>query len=163
MRDIPQYDGVKMDRKPQYLRCPRDEAILAEAPEYKCRAHACKQCQGVFVDVDKVVGLRAHAACHRNVRRPLGQAHLHCPHDQAKLVPFTFRGVEIDVCYTCYGVWLDGGELKKITACLPELPAQGKPRQDDAGLSIGDGIELAECVVDIADFIYSALRAFDDA
>ncbi len=37
-----------------------------------------------------------------------------CPHDQSELVVSERRGVEIDYCPSCRGVWLDRGELDKI-------------------------------------------------
>ncbi len=39
---------------------------------------------------------------------------MQCPHDQSTLVVSERRGVEIDYCPTCRGVWLDRGELDKI-------------------------------------------------
>jgi uncharacterized protein len=37
-----------------------------------------------------------------------------CPTDQTVLVMTERKGVEIDYCPTCRGVWLDRGELDKI-------------------------------------------------
>lgn len=37
-----------------------------------------------------------------------------CPTDQTTLVMAERKGVEIDYCPTCRGVWLDRGELDKI-------------------------------------------------
>jgi Zn-finger nucleic acid-binding protein len=37
-----------------------------------------------------------------------------CPTDQTVLVMTDRKGVEIDYCPTCRGVWLDRGELDKI-------------------------------------------------
>jgi len=37
-----------------------------------------------------------------------------CPIDQSVLVMTERKGVEIDYCPTCRGVWLDRGELDKI-------------------------------------------------
>lgn len=37
-----------------------------------------------------------------------------CPTDQTVLVMAERKGVEIDYCPTCRGVWLDRGELDKI-------------------------------------------------
>ncbi len=37
-----------------------------------------------------------------------------CPHDHSELVVSERRGVEIDYCPTCRGVWLDRDELDKI-------------------------------------------------
>ncbi|WP_166846024.1 zf-TFIIB domain-containing protein [Isoptericola sp. BMS4] len=39
---------------------------------------------------------------------------MQCPHDQTVLVMTERKGVEIDYCPRCRGVWLDRGELDKI-------------------------------------------------
>jgi hypothetical protein len=38
-----------------------------------------------------------------------------CPKCGAQLVPVVFRQVEIDKCSECAGIWLDSGELERIT------------------------------------------------
>ena len=37
-----------------------------------------------------------------------------CPNDNAGMQTINRNGVELDVCPTCRGVWLDRGELEKI-------------------------------------------------
>ena len=39
-----------------------------------------------------------------------------CPKCGAALVPVTFRGVELDKCSRCSGIWLDCGELDQVIA-----------------------------------------------
>lgn len=39
---------------------------------------------------------------------------MHCPVDQATLVPSERHGIEIDYCPECRGVWLDRNELDAI-------------------------------------------------
>ncbi|MCK9792350.1 zf-TFIIB domain-containing protein [Isoptericola sp. 4D.3] len=39
---------------------------------------------------------------------------MQCPHDQSVLVMTERKGIEIDYCPQCRGVWLDRGELDKI-------------------------------------------------
>jgi Zn-finger nucleic acid-binding protein len=39
---------------------------------------------------------------------------MQCPNDQSVLIMSERKGVEIDYCPTCRGVWLDRGELDKI-------------------------------------------------
>lgn len=39
---------------------------------------------------------------------------LMCPNDNASMLKITREGVEIDICPTCRGVWLDRGELEKL-------------------------------------------------
>jgi Zn-finger nucleic acid-binding protein len=51
-----------------------------------------------------------------------------CPIDQSELVMTERKGVEIDYCPKCRGVWLDRGELDKILdrAAATEAP-RGEP------------------------------------
>ncbi len=37
-----------------------------------------------------------------------------CPHCRKPLIVLELRGVEVDYCTTCHGVWLDAGELEFI-------------------------------------------------
>jgi len=39
---------------------------------------------------------------------------LMCPNDNAAMQKVVRDGVELDICPTCRGVWLDRGELEKI-------------------------------------------------
>jgi Zn-finger nucleic acid-binding protein len=47
-----------------------------------------------------------------------------CPIDETELVMSERKGVEIDYCPKCRGVWLDRGELDKILerAAAAEVP-----------------------------------------
>jgi ribosomal protein L37AE/L43A len=43
---------------------------------------------------------------------------LHCPKCGASLVARHYKGIEIDKCSRCQGIWLDNGELERM---LPEV------------------------------------------
>ncbi|MDP2876801.1 MAG: zf-TFIIB domain-containing protein [Holophaga sp.] len=40
---------------------------------------------------------------------------MHCPKDGSELLETTLRGVKVDICSTCGGMWLDAGELNSLT------------------------------------------------
>ena len=40
---------------------------------------------------------------------------LHCPKCGTKLAEAGMEGVTVDICPACHGVWLDEGELEKLT------------------------------------------------
>jgi hypothetical protein len=48
--------------------------------------------------------------------RILAVARGRCPKCGAELVPVPYRGVELDKCSRCQGVWLDFGELDQVAA-----------------------------------------------
>jgi Zn-finger nucleic acid-binding protein len=124
------------------LRCPRDNTALIAAPDHQCRAHACPQCQGIFIDQNKVDGLRAQAAWHKHVRHPQGQVQLQCPHDGDKLIAFPFKQVEVDVCLRCHGVWLDKNELEKISKKMPAPSPRKIHREEESSTEWGDVFEF---------------------
>jgi len=39
-----------------------------------------------------------------------------CPKCAGELIPVPYRGVELDKCSRCQGVWLDFGELDQVVA-----------------------------------------------
>lgn len=50
-------------------------------------------------------------------RDRLRQLHrMRCPKCGAELVEVELRGVRIDKCTNCAGLWLDSGELEQVTA-----------------------------------------------
>lgn len=60
---------------------------------------------------------------------------MNCPNDGAVLTMSERRGVEIDYCPECRGVWLDRGELDKIldraAAETPAPPADHQQRAQE--------------------------------
>jgi hypothetical protein len=47
-----------------------------------------------------------------------------CPECRIALVARTLRGVEIDQCNSCHGIWLDAGELEQLTPKMPGFLAK---------------------------------------
>ena len=46
----------------------------------------------------------------------LKQLHyMHCPKCGMDLIALDYRGIEVDKCSACEGVWLDAGELEAIS------------------------------------------------
>lgn len=49
-------------------------------------------------------------------RQRLKELHwMRCPKDGSQLIETEFRGVKVDVCATCNGMWLDAGELEEVS------------------------------------------------
>jgi uncharacterized protein len=42
--------------------------------------------------------------------------YMHCPKCGADLVAIAYRGVELDKCTACQGVWLECGEIERLGA-----------------------------------------------
>lgn len=108
--------GAEAPQGPPSLgRCPHDGAVLAEGSG-PLEQHACPTCRGSFVpahamqqvldrlglEVDEVRELASQF-----VGRSVG-----CPGCGQKMEITRLRGVVIDICFGCGGVWLDAGEDK---------------------------------------------------
>ena len=64
----------------------------------------------------KVLEERETQAAEEERRRILAVARGRCPKCAGELVPVPYRGVELDKCSRCQGVWLDVGELDQVVA-----------------------------------------------
>ena len=40
---------------------------------------------------------------------------MHCPKCGMKLIEIDYKGIEVDKCSACDGVWLDAGELQQVS------------------------------------------------
>ena len=50
-------------------------------------------------------------------RTKLKELHwMHCPKCGMELVEITYRGLKVDQCSSCSGVWLDAGELDALAS-----------------------------------------------
>ncbi|GAA1713174.1 hypothetical protein GCM10009809_06640 [Isoptericola hypogeus] len=63
---------------------------------------------------------------------------MQCPHDQSVLVMSERKGIEIDYCPQCRGVWLDRGELDKIVERSMEAEIAAEARAAGSG-PVGPG------------------------
>ena len=53
-----------------------------------------------------------------------------CPNCNTSMQTITRSGVELDICSSCRGVWMDRGELEKVLGAVrAESEDQGKARQ----------------------------------
>lgn len=56
---------------------------------------------------------------------------MNCPRCETPLVELDRDGITIDRCDRCRGIWLDRGELEKLSARAPEQAAYDRKRRDD--------------------------------
>jgi Zn-finger nucleic acid-binding protein len=121
--------------------CPRHSIALVETNSGKLRVWHCATCSGLWLPA---------GAFHANVGhvsvvgrgRPAG---LLCPKDGQPLAAVIHRGIEIDVCGTCGGIWFDNGELQKILAQSTE-PAARRFLDNASGSNI---LDVASGAVDL--------------
>ncbi len=57
-----------------------------------------------------------HARMAEEEKRKLKELHyMHCPKCGMNLITIDYKGIAIDRCSGCEGIWLDAGELEAIT------------------------------------------------
>ncbi|WP_158636435.1 zf-TFIIB domain-containing protein [Luteimonas marina] len=119
--------------------CPVDRSTMqAIALPGGQAEHQCPRCAGLWMP-----GALVRASLGEIPRQRLQAAgsarRLRCPDDDGALVAIMHRGVEIDVCPRCSGVWLDAGERMRM------LEASRPPARRQAGATdISGAIELID-------------------
>ena len=114
------------------MRCPKcvDEQQLASIVVDEVEVDRCPQCEGIWFDKselghlldsqeDRVEPLmqgedeadkdRVLGACHRDGNKML------------RVLSARNNEVVIDSCVACKGIWLDGGEFRRIKEAQPEI------------------------------------------
>ena len=82
-------------------------------------AHRCQLCHGVFIPGGFFREVKAQAALqvHREIAGytpNLNASPRLCPKRCTTMMLMQIKGIEIDVCPHCDGIWLDSGELEKM-------------------------------------------------
>lgn len=91
--------------------CPHDAVPLIELRHKAVIIRRCPRCGGVWVPSETVVAVLGSIP--KSVRR-LTRATRSCPDDYTPLSVLKHKGVAIDLCQSCGGVWLDRGELDQL-------------------------------------------------
>ncbi len=108
------------------MNCPKCQtATLAQFKVEGVAVDRCSTCAGTWFDVHELGQLLAEdarqvAALTRGASdQSLDQKRGRCPRDGADLLRIYSaidRGVVLDACADCHGIWLDGGEFAKLLA-----------------------------------------------
>jgi Zn-finger nucleic acid-binding protein len=59
-------------------------------------------------------------------KKVYGEELLSCPRCHAKMEKLKKQGVVIDVCKKCGGMWLDNGEMEKLSHMAKKMQKGGK-------------------------------------
>jgi Zn-finger nucleic acid-binding protein len=113
----------------KHRNCPRCQANRWAPVDAQGQLQRCEACLGTWlaanaaerllrnkVDVDPA--LLSELASHFSGTR------LTCPHCSEKMSPLTLRGQQVDVCLSCQNMWLDHGELSRLTQGSFEEPSR---------------------------------------
>lgn len=118
-------------------RCPHHRDQRLWSLRTPVAARGCMDCNGLWLPGAAVAAALGAAAPDR--RAGSRATTLGCPDDGQMLGATQHRGVEIDTCPSCGGVWLDQGELERVLA----LAADRSRDDDDDGseVDVEDAIE----------------------
>lgn len=110
---------------PETIACPICLAPMTTLSTGPCDVDVCRKCGGIWFDKDELGRLsrenpRALARLdNRSVKADEAADTLpkQCPRCNVRLEIFPFPGahkLNADRCPTCSGIWLDGGEIRKV-------------------------------------------------
>ena len=92
------------------LACPRDATQLIVEAKGGIKFLSCPRCLGWWLPSIAAQALVGRIPSTLKTKSPSIQ----CPNDRLLLSVVKYRTVEIDLCESCGGVWLDAGEWQKI-------------------------------------------------
>jgi hypothetical protein len=94
------------------LSCPRDRHNLVRLTEDKSKQWGCNVCEGRFTQTYASPPRKARGA---SFPRDHWDPKIGCPkHKKTPMRAFRHRGVTLDYCGKCGGVWLDGDDVRKV-------------------------------------------------
>lgn len=112
---------MSITAEPRKLCCPVEGSALVRHTHGKLAIDACPQCRGLWFSGSVIDRLRDHpgfTALRDGISTPSGAHRVEdrrCPACPAsRLSSVRVRGVELDRCGECGGVWFDPGELELI-------------------------------------------------
>lgn len=128
---------------PREKRCPRCRFPLASLANDDAVLDTCAVCHGAFFEPHRLVARFGEESApsqwiDERCATARGATTLRCPIDDAALHAYalswttTARSVELDVCPTCRGVWLDDGEGAVLADVLH---AHGEARKEGEKLT----------------------------
>lgn len=156
------------------INCPIDNAPLSLHVQMGIRAQSCQKCNGCWLgDAEvreafaKLPGAEARwDVLYERVQREGKKTGKICKACGGRFLAIPHRGVEVDVCSACGGMWFDFGELRRFMAGKAQRPVgaavaagaagaaalgaaglagaagtgAGEENKDSQGTSIGDAV-----------------------
>jgi Zn-finger nucleic acid-binding protein len=115
VRSVPRKIREKRDCPKDWvpLRRERRDVMLSDV-----EVDACPKCEGIFLDRKEIKALTGSSDLHKLLTKYLGldsDSQLICPNCGGLMDAEDAGDVRVDVCIKCHGVWLDAGELKRLT------------------------------------------------
>lgn len=120
-------------------KCPHCSVELEPLTESSIKGAGCPKCEGVWLRrADLASAIRSYAADHgvalktiallEGPARPNG---LRCPECSSSLQSIALRGVDVETCPACRGVFLDRGESESIAKRVMLSAATWEPAHQE--------------------------------
>jgi Zn-finger nucleic acid-binding protein len=142
------------------LRCPKCSGSMHSGGGDQGPVYTCYGCWGLWIDTSALdeaeerrpAGNRLHAALQELDISEMEVTRLQCARScSGKLLAIHCRGVAIEFCSVCRGVFLDKGEREKLTGRGPVRAAASQRRGPATGTrsfaGVGDSAWLASEIV----------------
>ena len=104
--------------------CPRDRQILATNDVSGYRYFSCQQCNGFWILGTALRRVLSEKGITELQTIPRGdRSEISCPDCRTDCESLLMEGCQLDTCPTCLGVWLDSGEVRRLSQIFPEQSA----------------------------------------
>lgn len=131
MADAPETAATPLAAEPRAAlkcaRCHDPELTVAGV----LSSVACPRCGGGFISEDgtsRLLDELGHSTAElRELAALFGGTRLPCPGCKSKMSPLQLRGVTLDVCFGCGGLWVDRGDLEAVSSGRYQMPAPTQP------------------------------------
>jgi membrane associated rhomboid family serine protease len=124
------------------MRCPRCSYPLAQQRSVNVVIDVCQRCKGTFLESGEaraIIGENADPETWERTShaRFLGKTSLECPKGHGRLSGFRLEApsgsgahVEVDVCPSCMGMWLDAWEAQRLADATRAMRRPATPSPD---------------------------------
>ncbi|KPK77193.1 MAG: hypothetical protein AMJ79_04210 [Phycisphaerae bacterium SM23_30] len=117
------------------MECPKCKCELEakKAAEQKLDIDVCPECEGIWFDKKELEKMMPIARKKLKLHWKAAKQDYLCPRCRVELYEFTYpqTDVWVDMCKTCQGLWLDGGEFEAIEQARQALRQRGRLAEDD--------------------------------
>ena len=105
------------------MNCPKDQHELKDRALGETSIYKCPDCFGIWASKQAIVSLATTKQIHSLLEliesedlpiMSLPHGNIRCPVDDTLMHLDVIHNIEIDLCTTCRGVWLDRGEFDSV-------------------------------------------------
>jgi Zn-finger nucleic acid-binding protein len=123
---------VKSELMARPVDCPRCWVRAERKSRKGIEIDICPKCGGIWLDTKELKKLISNPTLHRHLTKYVGvesKSKLLCPRCGGLMNLERADEIEVDVCLTCKGIWLDRGELEALDAKKKRFPKHDPARE----------------------------------